>query len=498
MLWVVFALFEVAPRARSAAADPLPDRTARLVAVARVWAHAKFFHPYLAYKDIDWDAALIAAIPKLDAATAVEQYRAAVQELLGKLGDSVTRVENAKPALAPRPTVAPVAGGSTDWLTTPSPGVVLVDLGGFAGRVWDYVAYGAKGKQAAAELAKAKVAVIDLRTTEKPWLVHAALEELIGALPAIDEWPLERAIEHRGYRGHDEQESGLYYSTFVTVGARAPKPAPKTGPVHVVFIADERTSVPAAAFALQVAGRARILASAPLADDAIVETVDISIGGGLSVRLRVGELLWPMLGADIRAPSGELRTRALALAKTLVTARATPRQRKLLALPPLHPRDDLDYRAQPYPSRPLRLLAGIRVWAALEYFNPYRYLSEGWVRVLRETLPRLDAAANSDAYLDVLREMSVRAGDGHIGISIASPPVSRGMTAIEPRLVDGKLVVERLVAPAEAKQLGLAIGDAIESVDGKPTAAALAAKRLTVSGSTPEARSAHRMAAARR
>ena len=44
-------------------------RIDRLVGVARLWAAVKYFHPYLAYRsDIDWDAALIKAIPLVTAA----------------------------------------------------------------------------------------------------------------------------------------------------------------------------------------------------------------------------------------------------------------------------------------------------------------------------------------------------------------------------------------------------------------------------------------------
>jgi hypothetical protein len=45
-------------------------RIDRLIGIAKLWAAVKFFHPYLAYRDnIDWDAALIKAIPRVDAAT---------------------------------------------------------------------------------------------------------------------------------------------------------------------------------------------------------------------------------------------------------------------------------------------------------------------------------------------------------------------------------------------------------------------------------------------
>lgn len=42
--------------AQPAAADD--TRIARLAGLARVWGTVKYFHPFLAYRDVDWDKAL--------------------------------------------------------------------------------------------------------------------------------------------------------------------------------------------------------------------------------------------------------------------------------------------------------------------------------------------------------------------------------------------------------------------------------------------------------
>ena len=43
-------------------------RIARLAGLAKVWGTVKYFHPFLAYRDVDWDKALIETIPKVNAA----------------------------------------------------------------------------------------------------------------------------------------------------------------------------------------------------------------------------------------------------------------------------------------------------------------------------------------------------------------------------------------------------------------------------------------------
>src|SRR5262245_17453373 len=68
----------------------------RLAALGRVWGAAKFFHPYLAYKNIDWDGALIKAIPEVKAARTPEQYQRAISNMLQVLNDSATTVDLVK------------------------------------------------------------------------------------------------------------------------------------------------------------------------------------------------------------------------------------------------------------------------------------------------------------------------------------------------------------------------------------------------------------------
>ena len=54
----------------------VPDsvRIGRLAGLCELWGVAKYFHPYLAYKSIDWDEALIKTIPRINKAkTAVKK-----------------------------------------------------------------------------------------------------------------------------------------------------------------------------------------------------------------------------------------------------------------------------------------------------------------------------------------------------------------------------------------------------------------------------------------
>src|ERR671913_356976 len=97
-LAAVLLALSLTPRAQQPA--PTPSRMAadgarveRLVGLAKVWSAAKYFHPALAYREIDWDRALVEAIPKVQAARTPQEYQAALNQMLAALGDTGTRAE---------------------------------------------------------------------------------------------------------------------------------------------------------------------------------------------------------------------------------------------------------------------------------------------------------------------------------------------------------------------------------------------------------------------
>ena len=60
----------------------LPSETDRLVSTGKLWITVKYFDPVLAYRDIDWDQALVQALPKIRAAQTPADYEAAVRSMM--------------------------------------------------------------------------------------------------------------------------------------------------------------------------------------------------------------------------------------------------------------------------------------------------------------------------------------------------------------------------------------------------------------------------------
>ena len=75
-----------------------PDaQDSRLAGLARVWGQVKYVHPAMATSRIDWDAALIRAIPAVENAGSDQEYRKAIAGMLAELHDPVTRVVEKQP-----------------------------------------------------------------------------------------------------------------------------------------------------------------------------------------------------------------------------------------------------------------------------------------------------------------------------------------------------------------------------------------------------------------
>src|SRR5215467_6063176 len=146
---LIMLLIAAAPAlAQAPNTEPEKTRIERLAALGRLWGAVNYFHPYLAYKEIDWDAALIATIPKVSAAKSTEEYRAAIDGLLATLGDpaTTTAVEPAPVTVTPAPAEQP-ARVVNDMLVVTCQGMgELVSRSGTAIKsITDYLAANPKG-----------------------------------------------------------------------------------------------------------------------------------------------------------------------------------------------------------------------------------------------------------------------------------------------------------------------------------------------------------------
>ena len=138
--------------------DTEPTRIDRLVALCKLWGTVKYFHPHLAYReDIDWDRALVDAIPKVNAAKNRANYAEAVQGMLNALGDPTSRVLRTS-------LVGPPSRGERHPLSRWTDDKVLVVAINNYTDLWDEEGSADKLTKIAAEIPNARGVLFDLRT----------------------------------------------------------------------------------------------------------------------------------------------------------------------------------------------------------------------------------------------------------------------------------------------------------------------------------------------
>src|SRR5438132_10086724 len=87
---IAFAAPAQPPRRSGASESTAVSQVAEL---GKLWGAIKYHHPWLAYRpNIDWDQALITALPLARSARTPAEYARAVTVMLATLGDSATRV----------------------------------------------------------------------------------------------------------------------------------------------------------------------------------------------------------------------------------------------------------------------------------------------------------------------------------------------------------------------------------------------------------------------
>jgi C-terminal processing protease CtpA/Prc len=483
-----FVLAQLAvPRAAPA---PHDSEVARLERLARVWGETRYLHPYLAYREIDWDSALVEAIPRVRAARTDDDEVAAIGAMLAALGDPVTRVVPAAPRTMP-PATPPANKPAFTWLE----GSVLalhvndpaLELTGYWNRKRAFEAF-------LPEIAKATAVILDLRVRagEGEWLSDA-LESLDSALVSRPvQLPLQRFLEHSGYRPQAGTTSGGYSSAFVTPFATVVTPRAGAGPKRLVYLVNDQSPLPPLAVALQARGDAIVVAEGSLDEAQFVWTKDLPLVGGRKARLRISELEGPPGHADVTVSAGEpgpdgpaFRAAVSGLRRPFVA-----RDRPYKPFPAGQFRPDDTYPDMHDPAVEYRLLAIFRLWNVIERFYPYKHLLDrNWGDVLGPFIVKMEAAQGQREYELTVLEMVAHIQDGHTslrGAREAQSVLGEATPPIEIRMVEGVPAVTALLDD-EAAVSGVHLGDVVVQVDGQTVAARLLALAPYLTSSTPDA-----------
>jgi C-terminal processing protease CtpA/Prc len=464
----------------------------RLVHVAKLWGIVAYLHPDVLGRGIDFDSALVRALPKVRSARDTSEYRAAVSALLAELGDPLTQVLSSPPAPAAGDDGAPNPGHRSVGETLV---IDLAALGNLPG-----IAIGMEIHAIATELDKSSAVVFDLRRGGSYWLNQFEAD----LVPAPLLLPSQRFAQCSGFPAELEG-LGEYYCGLVQRATTTLRPTAKFHARRLAFLVrGDGEAIPAIVVALQTAGSAVIVAEGALPEARGGTTWTVDLGEGLRAAVRVSELVGAKgpvsTRADLTIPAAKApRERDAALEKTIellaaarpgtaasVSASATspalptsiPIAERLASLPPVDDRDrGLD----------VRQYSVIRAWTIIHLFYPYLHLLGDWEAVLPAYLTRMKTANTSASYAQAMVEMMMNVTDGHTSVSIADQTVAAqvfggwALPPIKVRRIEGLPVITE-IGPT-ARTAGAALGDVIEEVGGQKVNERLAAARRVTTAS---------------
>lgn len=403
-LRTVLVLFFALTAARDLPAETTDSlRVERLTRLGRLWGAVRYLHPSLAYRELDWDAALFAAVPRVRATETPEQFADAVRGMLDALGDPATRVQP-QPIRRKMRREVPGTLPRFQWID----GLLAVDL-----RAWDFDTQEEMDKALQAlraEIPRAQAIIIDARGRGEP--IHSIyfveeIQDLLVGRPART--PAQRSVFHSGYRTQIGLSSGGYYSGFLTLQGEELTPGQDAVPL-VVFVTDASTLHAPLAAALQATGDGLIVSEGPFLGDGFTQHTTVDVGEDFQAVVRTTETLplpgWPGPHADLEvSPAGPdgpdtALEAALRLARKEIQPQASPTDAP--PLPEAVWRPDKIYPGEPFPPLEHRLLAVYRIWNIIDLFYPYKHLIGDWNSALPEFVARMEATRDGREYVVAL------------------------------------------------------------------------------------------------
>lgn len=460
-------------------------RLERLTALGRLWTTIEYFHPYLAYRhDIDWDAALVAAIPKVKAAVTAVEYATAVHSMLAVLGDPATRVIEKPPPIGSSRLHQPQH--ATYRVTMDHIGIWV--MGDHSNRP-DLALLEENLKKAASDFPRLRGIVFDLRSQTPSTVFTRALTFLLSNSDVA------RKLSSKSYV--TPAERSRMPGAFQMSDAHRVEPAEGARDIPVVFVINEHSDLPLEMFALQAAGNAKIVAEGHVTDESVTTTSDVSLADGVIARIRVGELVFeegvrPFQADVLAVPDSNAndRDKALTAAESLIRDfdRTLPPRPYMPGLGAS--RVQKSYSESSFPAVEYRLMAAFRLWGAVNYQFPYRALmTADWDEVLQKAVLDVENADDARAYHLAIAEMAAHIGDSHgvIQSSVLGEYFGTAAPPVRVRLIEGLPVITGFRDEQAARQAGVEIGDVILRVDDEPVNDRMARYAKFVAASTPQA-----------
>jgi len=448
--------------------------------MGQLWGHVHFFHPQLAYKNLPWDSAFAAAVPMVIAAADSVAYRNALQPLMASLQDAASRVEDSDPMMETK-----FSEGERHPLAEFNQDSILVismnnyhDLNDWEASIGRFAAL-------AGNVPAAKGVVFDLRAKNSfgsmgAWVFdyaarQAGLMSLFTNQPIVT--PGQRSRIHDGFVPEVGGSSGGYGSSFRVNDGSIIQPGKLGKAIPVVFLINQDSYLPPEAVALQSAGKAAIVAVGDVTDALLAGTLVMDMGEGVRVFFRISELLAPNgvagLAFNRKLPENTSDDAALETAFGLLKKQDFKLPPAETPPPMVAAQQSVKFPDTKYPDLGYRVLGAAKVWSVIHYFFAYKDLMKSdWDKAFAQALPKVVAAKDSSEYILAIAEQYSHLDDGHGFINSASlrDYFGQAKPPFITRMVEGKPTLTFITVDSVSQQLGLEIGDVLNSVNGKSVA----------------------------
>ena len=477
MRFRIFIFFIVLSQFSFSQSTLTKEQINRLADAGKVWGYLKFYHPYLQYKDINWDSAFTDAVPLILKASSKKEYEGAIQLMFGVFNDPVTSVLQTP--------------GTKDEIK-PSTVVVndsLMIITHFDDRVIDIEENGSNTISKINRYLKSiKAVIFDLRADKDKYLLNDGptilqtpfaetqmLSNLFSGsitLPAIRTNSVTTLISETSDNNSNYQSPFLIEKRNRLFG-RANRDIP------LIFIINHYSSLPLEAVGLQLAGKAIIIQEEGSGEIGIVPDVKFMITDSIIIRARLGEIIHAKYGLgfkpDFLVPVSTERELAINKAKEILkTVGQSGRNSESDCRGTSNEGYPKSLTKKPYPSIGERALSVAKIYSILKYFYPNKQIWEHSLdSIYLEFLPRFLSAKDSVDYLKAVVEMYTYSRDGHGFIQQYGRPVSfrNATNTFAPfhiKIIEGQMVIYEILNDSVCNAIGIKIGDIILEKNGKP------------------------------
>lgn len=140
------------------------------------------------------------------------------------------------------------------------------------------------------------------------------------------------------------------------------------------------------------------------------------------------------------------------------------------------------YQGFDFPGEEYRLLGLFKYWNIIEYFYPYKYLTDqSWGSVLQEMIPKFQRASDKAEYQNAIRELVAKLDDTHAWVSFSSERPK--YLPVKISHIEGKAVVSGFYNDSLASINNLKLGDVILKVNALDVDTEMRSQLKYVSGS---------------